>query len=68
MEGRIRELMNKVVEFEKEYFGDEEICLGYFIIYKPYNVFIKAVVAYGEHEPRVITVDIEEWLRDRDDP
>jgi hypothetical protein len=64
MEGRIRELMKKVVEFEEKYFSDAEICLGYIVIYKPYDIFIKAIVIDGEHEPRVVTVDIEEWLRD----
>jgi hypothetical protein len=68
MESRIRELMEKVVEFDKEYFGDEDISLGYLVIYKPYNIFIEAVTVYGEDEPKVTTVDIEEWLRDRDDP
>jgi hypothetical protein len=68
MESRIRELMEKVVEFDREYFSsDEDVRLGYLIIYKPYNIFIKAVTVYGEHEPKVATVDIEEWLRG-DDP
>jgi hypothetical protein len=70
MENRIRELMEKVVEFDREYFGSAEdvVRLGYLIIYKPYNIFIKAIIVYGENEPIVGTVDIEEWLRDRDDP
>jgi hypothetical protein len=69
MESRIRELMEKVVEFDKEYFsGDEDVSLGYLVIYKPYNIFIEAVTVYGKDEPKVVTVDIEEWLRDRDDP
>ncbi|MCC5990833.1 MAG: hypothetical protein LM558_04950 [Thermosphaera sp.] len=70
MEGRIRELMEKVMEFEKEYFSDgEDVCLGYLIISKPYDVLVKAIVIYGENEPKVAVVDIEEWLRgDKDDP
>jgi hypothetical protein len=68
MEGRIRELMNKVVEFEKEYFSDgEDVNLGYIIIFKPYNIFIKAVIICDVNDPKVVTVDIEEWLRE-DDP
>jgi hypothetical protein len=68
MESRIKELMEKVLEFDREYFSDAEISLGYLIIYKPYNIFIEAVTVYDEDEPKVVTVDIEEWLRDRDDP
>jgi len=68
MQDRVRELMEKVVKFEKEYFSDgEDVNLGYIIIFKPYDIFIKAVTIYGENEPKVAVVDIEEWLRE-DDP
>jgi hypothetical protein len=68
MQGRVRELIGKVSEFEKEYFSDgEDVCLGYLIILKPYNIFVKAIVLYGENEPKLAVVDIEEWLRE-DDP
>jgi hypothetical protein len=69
MQDRVRELIGKVSEFDREYFsGDEDVCLGYLIILKPYNIFVKAIVIYGENEPKIAVVDIEEWLRDKDDP
>jgi hypothetical protein len=66
---RYQELAEKVIEFDKEYFSSgEDISLGYVVIIKPYNIFVEAITAYGEEEPKVVTVDIEEWLRSRDDP
>jgi hypothetical protein len=64
MEGRIRELMEKVLEFEKRFECDECVRLGYFVIYKPYNIFVKVIIAEGNNEPEIELIDIEEWLRE----
>jgi len=66
---RYQELIEKVVEFDKEYFSSgEDINLGYVVIIKPYNIFVEAITVYGVDEPKVVTVDVEEWLRSCDDP
>jgi hypothetical protein len=64
MEGRIRELIEKVLKFNENFECDECVRLGYFIIYKPYDVIVKAIVAHGNNEPEIELIDIEEWLRD----
>jgi hypothetical protein len=60
---RINNLISKVVEFEKAYLSDEDVLLGYFVVIKGGDVIeVKALTAYGEEEPKVVMVDIEEWL------
>jgi hypothetical protein len=61
---RYHDLAEKVKKFHDIYFsGGEDVLLGYAIVIT-YDVFIKAITAYGEHEPIVETIDIEEWLED----
>jgi hypothetical protein len=60
---RVETLIEKVVEFEKAYLSDEDVLLGYFVVIKGGDVIeVKALTAYGEEEPRVEMIDIEEWL------
>jgi hypothetical protein len=60
---RVETLIGKVVEFEKAYLSDEDVLLGYFVVIKGGDVIeVKALTAYGEEEPRVEMIDIEEWL------
>jgi hypothetical protein len=62
---RYKELAEKVIEFQKEYFSDGEFTsLGYAVIYKHGDIKIKALVAYGYNDVYVESVDIEEWLQD----
>ena len=60
---RVETLIEKVVEFEKTYLSDEDVLLGYFVVIKGGDMIeVKALSAYGEEEPKVVMVDIEEWL------
>ena len=62
---RVETLIEKVVEFEKTYLSDEDVLLGYFVVIKGGDMIeVKALTAYGEEEPKVVMVDIEEWLED----
>jgi hypothetical protein len=64
---RYKELAEKVVRFQKEYFSDGEFTsIGYAVIYKSGDIKIKALVAYGENDVYVEAVDVEEWLREQD--
>jgi hypothetical protein len=60
---KINNLISKVVKFERLYASDEDLILGYFVVIKGGNVIeVKALTAYGEEEPKVEMIDIEEWL------
>ncbi len=61
---RARALAGKVIEFERVYsdYGDGLI-LGYFVIITDI-IWVNALVASGEAEPVIETVDIEDWLND----
>jgi hypothetical protein len=62
---RYNELIEKVAEFEKEYFRDSgDVLLGYAVVYKGNDIFVKAMIARGEKEPHLELIDIEEWLRE----
>jgi hypothetical protein len=66
---RYKELAEKVVEFQEKFFSDGEFTsLGYAVIYRHGDVIIKALVAHGNNDVYVEAVDIEEWLREIQDP
>jgi hypothetical protein len=64
---RYKELAEKVIKFQEEYFGDGEfVSLGYAVIHRRGDLIVKALVACGENDVYVEAVDIEEWLASQD--
>ncbi len=61
--GRARELARKTLVFDSNYFlAGEGSTLGYFIIFREYDILVKALVARGRDRPILKTVNIERWL------
>jgi hypothetical protein len=63
---RLVELAEKVLEFQRKYFSDGGVCLGYAVIHRRGDIIIKALVAHGENDVYLEAVDIEEWLGSQD--
>jgi hypothetical protein len=70
--GYYRDLAKKVVEFHAKFFeGTADVSLGYILVRQPYAVKVKAIVLDAEAQElstAVDIIDVEEWLRSRDDP
>jgi len=60
---RARLLAEKTLEFDTTYFtACEGSTLGYFIIFREYDILVKALVARGRDRPILKTVNVEKWL------
>jgi hypothetical protein len=70
--GYYRDLARKVAEFHETFFeGTADLCLGYVLVRKPHGVKVKALILDAEAQElstAVEIIDVEEWLRSRDDP
>ena len=73
--GRLRSVVEDVREFDREYFDELNICLGYILytfrehrgrtLVKDYKV--KAVVLRADGpDPEIDLVDVKQWLRQRE--
>jgi hypothetical protein len=61
--GRARTLAEKTLTFDSNYFlTGEGSPLGYFIIFKEYDILVKALVAHGRNKPVLKIVNVEKWL------
>jgi hypothetical protein len=60
---RVNTLIIKLTKFEKTYSSNEGIILGYFVVVKGSDIKVIALTAYGEEEPRVEMVNIEEVVK-----
>jgi hypothetical protein len=60
---RARVLARKTLEFDRTYFTVcEGFVLGYFVVFKEYDILVKALVAYGRNRPVLKIVNVEKWL------
>jgi hypothetical protein len=63
MADRARVLACRTLAFDRNYFLSlEGHVLGYFIIFKDYDIIVKALVARGRSRPVLSTINVEKWL------
>jgi hypothetical protein len=66
-----KDVIEKLKQFENEYFFKEDLPLGYIMVWdKNENIIDVYAVAFhtGEYGPEIYLVNVYEWLRSRDDP
>jgi len=66
VEFRVKELIDKLKEFDKKHNSIfwEDIVAGYLITCNWANIYIDALVITGDSKPKILTVNIEDWLEE----
>jgi len=63
MADRARTLAYRTLVFDRSYSPSlEGHVLGYFVIFKDYDIIVKALVARGRSRPVLSTINVEKWL------